>query len=727
VHVLALGSLLVALLMLLAAERRGVADPAYPRGGGHGRAGLLALLAAVTVANLPLVLATPRLAGALLPADAFSHAVVAQAVARKGLPHGWVDVYAGGFPFGIHYQSVALLMDAALIKLAVPAMIATNVLGIAALLATPLSFAWATHRCGLHPLASLAGAIFLTTVAPAHAMVGGWESYVSQGLLSQVVTIPIVILCAGAVVSSQSMRWVPWIAALAVAAHTQVTIAAFAAALPAVLVAGTPDVRRRFLVASVGGAIAALALYGTGALTYAVPFSYPTKTAPWRLYGFAFDRLADGDLLDDGRAPILTTASIVSAAFLLPLVRSRAARGALICVAVASLVTFGRDAFLSAGPFVHAIIEIMPPARMMVIVPLAAALSVSVALHELDARTRLLVASARARSVPAWLGGAPQVVCVVAIAALTLPGRVAWMRGLVTSLGSLTGTNECGPSTPDGYATRDVMAWIAGLDRGRFVTDAASFPDACPAEHGVDLASPVPLGYNVGGPGTQVGVLMTAYSSLGLEWPASAGRAEVLGVRDVLATREHATQEDGWRVRESRGDTLLLERIGGGDFFGAGCVVEEWTGSGRLLRDALVSDLEARAPWRSDPSRLVAVTDAAGPVLRRAVDLGGCDASRASIVEHRREPGAYEAVVTSPSDVDVVVRATYFPTWEVRVDGALVAKRRVAPGFVSARVPAGTHRVEAVVQLPRGSLVALLVACVCLAFLGGVPRLRVRT
>jgi hypothetical protein len=715
---IALGSLLLALVLLLSAERRGVSPPDVPYARVDGGRTLAWLLAGVALANVPLLLATPHLIGALLPPDAFSHAVVAQAVARKGLPHGWVDVYGGGFPFGIHYQSLSLLADAALVELGVPAMIATNGLGIAALLAAPLAFAWATHRCGVHPLACLAGSLVLTAVAPEHPMVGGWDAYLAQGLLSQVVTIPVLIVCAGAVVSSASPRWVPWLAALAVAAHTQVTVVAFAAALPAVLVAGTREVRRRFLVASVAAAVTALALYGTGALTFAVPFSYPTKGPPYRLYGFALDRLADGDFLDRGRAPVLTAVTIVAAMFLLPFARGRACRAAAVLLAATALVTFGRDAFVRGGGIVHALIELAPPGRMMVVVPLAAALAVSVALHELDARLGLLLASAAAARP--WLRHAAIAACTFALAAATVPGRFRWTRDLEAGFASLSGPHECGPETPAGYSTRAVSTWVQGLDGGRLVTDPASFPDDCPAEHGLDLASPVPLGYNVGGPGAQVGVLMLAYDSLDLASPGSAGRAEVLGVRDVLASRAHAPQDGGWRVRQSQGDTLLLEREGGGDFFGVGCVIEEWTGADRLLRDALVSDLESNAAWRSELASLVALTSTSGPVQRRPVDRGACDASGASVAPRPREPGAYEGVVTSPSEVDVVVRATYFATWELKVDGAVVPHRRVAPGFVSARVPAGTHRVEAVVALPRGSLLALLLAAACLVLLGRV-------
>jgi hypothetical protein len=679
------------------------------------------LLLGVALANLPLLLATPHLLVDLLPPDAFSHAAVAQAIARKGLPHGWVDVYDAGFPFGIHYQSVALLLDAALIKLGSSAMVATNALGVLALLAAPVTFAWATHRSGLHPLASLAGAIVITAVAPEHPMVGGWESYLSQGLLSQVVTIPILVVCASVVVSGSSPRWmgcVPWLGALAVAAHTQVTIMAFAAAVPAVVAAGTREVRERFLLASAGATVGAIALYGTGALNFTVPFGAP-RAQVWRLMGFPLGRMMDGDFFDRDRAPILTLAWIASATFLLPLVRSRAPRGALLFVAAASFVTFGRDAFLQAGHAAYALFGIAPPARMMVVMPLAVALSVSIALHELDGRLGLLFGSGDAQG---WLRRArhhaPLAACVAALAAFTLVTRWGWIQGQVALRGSLSGSQECGEMTPRGYSTRRAEQWLEGLDRGRFVTDPDSFPEACPSEHGLDLSSPVPLGTNVGGPGSQVGVLGLAFGSLQLAAPGSAERAEALGVRDVLASRAHAPRGPGWSERASQEDTILVERTGGTDFVGVGCVVEEWAGADRLLREALMTELEAGARWLSEPTSLVALSEAPGPIRRRSVERGACDASGARVVEQRMKPGAYAADVSTPSEVDVVIRATYLATWEVRVDGALVPKRRVAPGFVSVRVPAGVHRVEATVQLPAGSLVALFVGCLCLALLG---------
>jgi hypothetical protein len=637
-----------------------------------------------------------------------------------------VDVYDGGFPFGIHYQSPALLLDAALIKLGFSPVLATNGLGIAALLAAPILFAWAADRAGVRPLASVAGAVVVATVAPEHPMVGGWESYLGQGLLSQAVTIPILIVCGSVIVSGPS-RWAPWAGAFAAAAHTQVTIMAFGAALLAVLAAGTPEVRRRFFLASAGAAIGAITLYGAGAANFTVPFGAPRAPA-WRLMGFAFDRILDGDLLDQDRAPILTVATLCSGAFLLPLVRSRAARGALIFVLATSFVTFGRDAFMRMGGTAYILFGIAPPARMMVVVPLAAALAVAVALHELDVRVEQaeeLLASRRwSAGLVRALGRAPLAVCTLAIALPTLWSRWGWMRAELTGFESLSGRAECGAATPRGYSTRSAAEWLRSLDRGRFIADPRSFPDACTSVHGLDLASPLPLGSNVGGPGSQVGVLGMAYASLDVGAKESAARAEAIGVRDVLAARSRAPEGGEWHERAAEGDTILLERTGGTDIVGVGCVVEEWTGSNRALREALMVDIAAEAHWLSEPTSLIAIRLGSGALQRTPIDRGGCDVSGARVVEQKREPGAYEATVTNPSEVDIVIRATYFPTWDVRLDGKPVPKQQVAPGFISARVPAGVHHLEATVALPAGSLLGPLFGCVVLALLARMGRSR---
>ena len=64
--------------------------------------------AVVLAANAPLAAVAMPFAAipTFAPGDARSHALVARAIADHGLPHGWTDVYQGGFPVGPHYPTV---------------------------------------------------------------------------------------------------------------------------------------------------------------------------------------------------------------------------------------------------------------------------------------------------------------------------------------------------------------------------------------------------------------------------------------------------------------------------------------------------------------------------------------------------------------------------------------------------------------------------------------------
>src|SRR5438105_3229344 len=103
------------------------------------RGGWLAAYLAVLVAMAPLLRGASRFvaADAILPSDAQAHAWVAAEIAR-GIPHGWVAVCSGGFPFGPHYQSVAIAIAAFAMKVGVAPITAVNSLGLVATLAAPL-------------------------------------------------------------------------------------------------------------------------------------------------------------------------------------------------------------------------------------------------------------------------------------------------------------------------------------------------------------------------------------------------------------------------------------------------------------------------------------------------------------------------------------------------------------------------------------------------------------
>jgi hypothetical protein len=119
-----------------------------------------------------------------------------------------------------------------------------------------------------------------------------------------------------------------------------------------------------------------------------------------------------------------------------------------------------------------------------------------------------------------------------------------------------------------------------------------------------------------------------------------------------------------------------------------------------MLRDALFDRLSDATPPTQHPTALIELADGPEPLAESDVPLAGCDSASAAVEEKGREPGAYEATVKSRAPVDVVIRATFTPTWTVLVDGAAATPKLVVPGFFAVRVPAGEHRVEAVFQLP---------------------------
>jgi hypothetical protein len=280
----------------------------------------------------------------------------------------------------------------------------------------------------------------------------------------------------------------------------------------------------------------------------------------------------------------------------------------------------------------------------------------------------------------------------------------------------LAGEGDCGRT----LAARD---WVRGLERGRasLVVEAKPLSE-CPQWLGVELASTVPLGLSFGA-GGHVGVLAEAFSRIRPTDPGSAARAEALGVRYLMHASEQRPVEEGkWRVRNEARGFELSERLGGTDLIGVGCVEEVWRGSYDALRRGLIADVDGEGRTIADPTRLVAVEQTSGPLVREPVARGACDWMGAAVSERRREPGAYEATVDAPSEVDVVIRATAFPTWVVRVDGHVTPVRTIAPGFFSVRVPPGRHEVVAVFSPPRfyvaglvgagGLIAALALACV---------------
>ncbi|MBE7480078.1 MAG: hypothetical protein HS104_08850 [Polyangiaceae bacterium] len=676
------------------------------------------------LASAPVLAIAPHLLSpsSLLPSDAIGHAGVAHAIARHGLPHGWVDAYYGGFPFGLHYQSVPLLLLAGLMRLGIDPVVAANALGLLGILAVPVVYAGGASRAGASAAAALSGALVLSWVAPSMAFIGGPGVYTDQGLLSQAVAMPVLLGAAGAVVLEPSgdqprVRWALLLGALSIACHVQATAALITATLPVCLLLCGPGVRRRWLEAAGGALVLGVALYGPGLSRFRVPFSW-VAVPPWKIVGFGprvfAERLADGLWLDANRAPVMTVAAAAACCLCL-LLPSR--------VGVAALAFFGTVCGLSAlgeplpkvVPLAQKLVEVYSPVRLMAFLPLAVAIAVTVSSHELLAHLRQVGADlgwSACRSRRAVMG-----VIAFAVAGLTggaLPERVDWAKQRARVERDWSGSQQCGPVTPVGYDAKLIASWIRDLRGARLAVDQASFPTSCPGLRGLDARAPVPLGTHVGGPGTQVGILSAAFDAIRPDREGSALRAEAMGVRWVLLARREPLLLDGWRIRRQAGDVVLLERVSGGDEVGIGCITSEWSGPDRALRDALWTELRQPKSFLDTPLELTLLQEAPGAFAKATLSVGPCVEDAARVEQVPREPGAYQARISSPQPVDVVVRATYVPEWRMTVDGQSVPHRKVAPGFVAVRVPSGAHELVAVVSLPHGYVWGILLATVVL-------------
>jgi hypothetical protein len=668
--------------------------PPPPR---SSRRAYLAAHAALLAACAPVLVAAPSLLrpSAIEPGDSVASVRVAATLIAQGLPHGWMDVYTGGFPGAMHYQPLSVAMVAVLARAGLPVVTAAHFVGIGSVLALPHALLAALRGCGLSAAASLAGALALAWVSPERPLVGGWDAYLKQGLLAQAVTMPLLVLAAGAIASGRTRWALPALGWLCAAGHPQLLVIALLPAAAGLLLAGS----RRYREATIGFALFALsaalsmvALYGHGLATLRIPFGFG-QIQDWRFSGFHPLRLHDfvweGELLDQGRAPVVTAAWAASAvALLFAAPRRGGARFVLALSTLTLLIPFSGHDLPHVGVWTR-LSQNFSVTRFIAFTPIACGAAVALA-----ADRALAALPHRWRWAAAAAG-------IAALTAGALPERaetLAKRRALEAGPG-------CGGRSPEGFDPETIASWLRPLRGGRLFIDTRAFGGRCPAMRGAQLASGAPLAENSGGPGTQAGVLVTAADVLDVHVPDGAARAEALGIRWVLHTSARAPMpREAWKVVAERGAVALSERVGGGDLWGAACVAETWTGDNDSLRTALLDDLTAKNPASADPARAVALVLAGGPRNVRRSE-GPCDARGARLDPVPREPGAYEADVDVPQGALAVLRATAHPSWEVRVDGgAPLALGRgltlIAPGFMAIPVPPGRHHVEAVFRLP---------------------------
>jgi hypothetical protein len=661
-------------------------------------------LGAVLCASLPLLALAPGMWRSPPPlwGDLPSHARVAAEMARTGLPHGWIDSYVGGFPFGHHYPSLAWLLLAASIRLGASPAVAVGALGLVATLAFPLTVYLGLARCGAKPAFAALGACLLCWVSPYNAFVGGYETFFANGLMSQTFAMP---LCTWLVVATlrSERRWeAPLLAWLSMASHPQVTVATLAVLLLSLLVSGQRSAISSGLWTVAYTLLAGASLYGQGITALDVPFGWPPDMG-WRQFGFPPARLSawlvDADLLDAGRAPV-TTALLAAASLVLILGLRQASSRALVFALAASLVMAVSGRWLQrSGPLGLALLSFLQPLRVISLVPPLAAAVIAIGLQRGAERLGLAL-SALGRPRLAHLAATGVALVGLLIASFGLPSRLKYSRDVrAAQHPSVT----CGSDAQqvDGYDRDEVLTWVASLSGGRLWYEAHQVTtlSSCLYRDGIELASGVPIG-TAAAVGAHVGVLARAGQFVDPLRPGSSSRAEALGIGYLLLDGAGQGAPPGWVVRQRRGDVQLLEQPA--QVVGVGCVDRLWSGSRERVRSRLNRDLAnaSQAKVLLDPHRFTAIEYAPGD-LREVPSPGNpCDDRGATVSEVVAEAGEVSATVQATAPVDVVFRFSAFPTWRVQVDGAIAAPLTlVAPGFFSVRVPSGSHRLTAVVGL----------------------------
>jgi hypothetical protein len=674
----------------------------------------------VLASCLPLFLLAPysRATADVFAGDSASHAKVALEIARYGLPHGWLDSYLGGFPFGHHYPPLGWLLLASGLSLGLSPGVAINGLGLLATLATPLSMYTACVRAGARPLHAACAGCLLSLVSPYNPFIGGHEVFFSVGLLSQAVALPLCISCAAA--AARGARGEATIvAALAMSAHPQLGVATF------VLIGGVAVLdgargRRGAVACALGSAVlTGAALYGQGLRTLRVPFGWPPGLG-WRQVGFGTARLVwwfrDGDLLDnESKIPAITALAGAAVLLALLLIKRRATRALLLATLAALALSSAGRALLKQPGWGAWLLEFAQPLRVLALLaPLLAAL-LAAALEEAAAalRSSALPRGRRWRRL-ALLAGPGISLCVLALAA---PTRVRTAQQLRQA--RVGPAAECKVEVP-GFDRAALAAWFRSLRGGSvwFSEGEGVTLDSCLLNHGIELASAVPIG-STSAVGSHVGVLAAAAKQLQPQRAGAAHRAAALGVRYVVRDmRKGPGLAPDFTRRAASGVVELLE-LPHVQRAHLGCVRQRWSGSDRALREKLMRELVTPegADHLLDPESFVELVPAPGDVVVSAVDTP-CDATSASlrVVEHA--PGRLEALVESAAPVDVAFKVTAFPAWRVSVDGSPgVPAGTVAPGHVYARLAAGRHRVVATASTLPGYGAWLALAAIGVAAL----------
>ena len=635
-------------------------------------------------------------------ADESTHAQVAAEVVARGLPHGWIAGYFSGFPIGHHYPIGGWAILSALIAMGCSPAIAVSLVGLLATTSIPVLVYFIAIRAGARASVGFAGAAFVSWVSPYNPFVGGYEVYYQLGLLSQILGTVSVLVLGGTVILN-GQRWhAPVAAAMTMLLHPQLAVAAGLVLAVAVLASGNRTAMKRGLRAGAALVCAGGALYGQGISTLRVPFGWPPNMG-WRHLGFHPSRLVywlvDGDLLDLGRAPVLTAVGVAALAAALLRPHRSATRAAALSLFVALLLSVSGSTIAGMGQLGQLVLTAFQPLRFVALVPLVCAALVVVSLEEWSPLVDSLVgnASARLRRISGTL---PAAACIIVLLG-ALPSRWEWAQRRTQHLATLA-TQPCGAETPAGYERARVHGALRGLRDGSLWYEGRR-PNSvafCAISDALDSVATVPIAHTAG-VGSHVGLIVAAMDALRPAQQGSDARAEALGVRYLLLDAADPIAS-GWHTLANLGPLRLYTRTGRTDQIGVGCIREAYSGSDQQLRVRLETELArpVDAPHLLDPTRLVALESSEGqPRASAPTSDDTCSVEGARIIAHPREPGALQATVELRAPADVVFRATAFPAWRASIDGQPAPIRIVAPGFFSVRVPRGQHEVSAVVSL----------------------------
>ncbi len=652
--------------------------------------GAFVALLFVLASAWPIVRELPRIAGtgAFLWADASSHAAIAKALNLETWMHGWIDTYNGGFPIGPHYPVVGWALASACIKLGVRTEVALMGLGTLATYVTPVAtFALAVRR-GAHPALAAIGGVVLCTLRPYVAYVGGWATFLHFGLLSQVLALPLVVTWLFAVTSTKRAWFCPVVGALLVLTHPQIGISAILLSTP--LAVFVPRIRCPFVTGAVGAILLAVAVYLPGIVTNNVPFGWPAM-ADWKVFGFPPARLepwlVDGELLDNGRWPIVTFLWIFFCGVLAS--GGRRAVGLRWAVVVASLgallLSVSGYALRSAGVLGGLALTFAQPMRVLACIPIAVVAAMVIGATRLyESRVRWM---RRGRGWLSW----------TALTALTAGLTVNAASPFVHEHLALDDRYRHRAHALGIDALRDAVAKARG---GRLAFDDTGALEQVPVVSGVHLSANVPLA-GTGGAGAHVGVLALAFEALKPQKEFASNRAEALGVRWLVHARSETPEPPSdWELIAETAEASLSRRRGGTDMIGLACPIALWKGSNRLLHQWLNDDLSGSASTLHDPTAVtLLVQDRASG--QYPLDLmTTCDAGLASIRNNDSNKWSHAATVDSSRGVFAVLRVSAHPWWVATVDGSFVEFMRVAPGFMAVHVPEGEHHVRFEVRMP---------------------------